>query len=122
MCIRDSPTVDPRVIEFGDAALIIKTEDFLKRITGYANNNGHQFECRLVDYVPTDFVGDTGLFTKTEPFEYQSEWRLVTYDGPGEPITLQLGNLSTISERIDSSELPALVDDLRTRNKKQAQD
>lgn len=108
------PPVDSRVIEFGESTLVMtQPDEFMARIAAAARETGRSFDYDLVNYVPSDFIGDTGLFTKTEPFTYQSEWRFAMYDGPGNPITLELGDLSDISTLIQSNQLPDDVDEYR---------
>ena len=111
----DSPSVDMRVTEFGDAALIITNPDkFMNRLADAARETNRSFHGDLVNYVPTDYIGDVGLFTKTEPYRYQSEWRFALQDGPGAPMTLNIGNLADISQLIDSDELNDVVDEYRS--------
>ena len=111
----NSASIDMRVMEFGDTALIITNlGEFLNRIKRAALETDRLSHADLVNYVPTDYIGDVGLFTKTEPFKYQSEWRLAIQDGPGEPMTLNIGSLAGISQLIRSEDLNDFVDEFRS--------
>ena len=111
----ESDPVDLRVTEFGDTALIMTNPDeFFKRLSDAARKTGRSFHGDLVNYVPSDYIGDVGLFTKTEPFRYQSEWRFAMQDGPGDPMTLNIGDISDISMLIDSDELEELANEYRS--------
>lgn len=114
---RDPSTnpIDPRVIEFGDAALIMTNPDeFMRRLASAAGETSRSFKQDLVNYVPTKYVGDIGLFTKTELYRFQSDWRFAMYDGPENPVALNIGNISDISLLIDSCDLFALAAEYRS--------
>lgn len=111
----ESEPIDLRVTEFGDAALIMTNADeFIKRLADAARKTNRSFKADLVNYVPTNYIGDVGLFTKTEPFRYQSEWRFAMEDGPGNPIKLNIGDISDISMLIQSDELEEFVNEYRS--------
>ena len=111
----NSDPIDMRVMEFGEAALIItKPDEFTRRLANVASETNRSFHADLVKYVPTNFIGDVGLFTKTEPYRYQSEWRFALHDGPGTPITLDIGSLADMSQLIESAELEDFVDEFRS--------
>jgi hypothetical protein len=98
--------VDPRVYGFGDTAVVFTNPNaFLERLQDALGETGRDFHAELVNYVPRNYVGDTGLFCKTEPYMFQSEWRLACYDGDGMPLQLDLGSLEDISVIVPTNEL-----------------
>ncbi|WP_157665051.1 hypothetical protein [Mariniblastus fucicola] len=111
----ESDPIDLRVTEFGDAALIMTNPDeFINRLADAARKTNRSIKADLVTYVPANYIGDVGLFAKTEPFRYQSEWRFAMEDGPGNPMTLNIGDISDISTLINSDELEEFVNEYRS--------
>jgi hypothetical protein len=56
-------------------------------------------------YVDDEHTGKLGPFRKLKRFYYQSEWRLVSYDGPGETRKIWIGSIRDISIIIRSDEV-----------------
>lgn len=111
----DAPSIDPRATKFGESSLVMtQPNEFMSRLAAAARELGRSFDANLVNYVPNHYVGDVGLFSKTDHFAYQSEWRFAMFHGSGNPITLELGDLSDISMLIESRELPDFIHEYRT--------
>ncbi|HUU40507.1 MAG TPA: hypothetical protein VMW42_06190 [Desulfatiglandales bacterium] len=51
----------------------------------------------LVEYLDDKYTGKLGPFKKLRRFAYQSEWRLVCYNGPGGPREIRIGSIQDIS-------------------------
>lgn len=104
--ITKSFPVDSRNFRFGEHALVlIKNDEFLRRIEFYLNSQKISFETDLVKYVNNNHTGELGQFRKLENFSYQFEWRLVCFDGPGEPRQIRIGCIKDISVIIRSDEI-----------------
>lgn len=98
--------IDKRLLEFGAHALVVRdVGQFLDRMESMLKEQGVLFEARVVEYVPDDYAGEVGPFKKLKKFEYQSEWRVVCYGGPGGPRQLRIGSIADISELVTTSSL-----------------
>jgi len=98
--------VDERNFKFGDSALIlIKPQEFINRIESSLKSQGIEYEANIVDYVDDEYTGKIGPFKKFKRFAYQSEWRLVYYNGPGGPRQIMIGSIKDISAIIKSAEI-----------------
>jgi hypothetical protein len=64
-------------------------------------------ECKadLVEYVDDSHIGRVGPFIKLKRFAYQSEWRLVCYNGPGGPLKIKIGSIRDISVILRSDKI-----------------
>ena len=102
----NAPQIDPKLLEFGESTLIFTDPNkFQERLYDAARKLNRNMQANLVIYVPNDYVGEIGLFRKRQSYAYQSEWRLALFDGLGNPIKLELGDLTDISILIPTSEL-----------------
>lgn len=92
--------------QFGEHALVLMNRDeFMRRIELTLKSQKIEANANLVEYVDDGYVGKIGSFIKLRRFSYQSEWRLVCYDGPGGPREIKLGSIRDISEIIRSDEV-----------------
>ena len=91
--------IDPRNIKFGDSyAVLVDGDEFLRRVKKYAEQNNIKITYKLVNYVNRDeYNGPMGPFRKFSYFSYQSEFRIVVYNGNNSPLSLRVGSLSDIS-------------------------
>lgn len=98
---------DPRLLKFGDTAVIFTCGDeFLRRFREHLKNDSIEYENRLVEYMIQDLHdGNMGAFRKFQRYDYQSEFRLVALTQKKEPVTHVIGDLSDISVICPSSEL-----------------
>lgn len=98
--------VDERNLRFGEHALVLLDRDeFLRRIESSLNFQEIAFEANLVEYVDDEHTGKVGPFKKLRRFAYQSEWRLVCFDGPGGPRKIRIGSIRDISSILRSDEI-----------------
>jgi hypothetical protein len=98
--------VDKRNFHFGEhALLLINPPEFLHRIESALKFQRIRGDGNLVEYVDDKHTGDLGPFRKLRKFSYQSEWRLVCYNGPGWPREIRIGSIADISVIIGSDEV-----------------
>ena len=98
--------VDERNFRFGEHALVlINPNEFMRRIETTLKSQKIRAEANLVEYVDGEHMGEVGPFRKLKRFAYQSEWRLVCYDGPGRPREIRIGSIRDISVIIRSDEV-----------------
>lgn len=104
--IEESFPVDRMNFRFGEHALVlINNDEFLRRLELYLNSQEISFNADLVKYVNDDHTGEVGEFRKLKCFAYQFEWRLVCFDGPGEPWKIRIGSIKDISVIVRSDEV-----------------
>lgn len=98
--------VDERNFRFGKHALVLINRDkFMHRVESCLQSTGIRFKADLVKYVNDEHTGKIGPFRKFKKFRYQSEWRLVCYDGPGKPREIRIDSLQDISLIIQSNKV-----------------
>jgi hypothetical protein len=98
--------VDEMNFRFGKYALVlINRDEFMRRIESTIKSHRIRAKADLVEYVDDKYTGKLGPFRKLKRFAYQSEWRLVCYDGPGKPREIRIGNIRDISAIIRSDEV-----------------
>jgi hypothetical protein len=98
--------VDERNFRFGEYALVlINRNEFMRRIESILKSQRIIAKADLVEYVDDKYTGKLGPFRKLKRFAYQSEWRLVCYDGPGRPQEIRIGSIRDISVIIRSDEV-----------------
>jgi hypothetical protein len=98
--------VDKRNFRFGEYALVlINRDEFMRRIESILRSQRIIAKADLVEYVDDKYTGKLGPFRKLKRFSYQSEWRLVCYDGPGRPREIRIGSIRDISVIIRSDEV-----------------
>lgn len=102
--------VNEKNFQFGDYALVlIKPQEFIDRIALTLKAQGIKGKADLVEYVDDEYAGKVGPFKKLKRFSYQSEWRLVCFDGPGKTMTIRIGSIRDISTIIRSDEVNSKI-------------
>ena len=98
--------VDERNLRFGDYVLLLTNpQQFIDRIASSLNTQAIRCKAGLIEYVDEGHTGEVGPFRKLKRFAYQSEWRLVCNDGPGEARKIWIGSIRDISTIMPSNEL-----------------
>lgn len=98
--------VDEKNFRFGEHALVLLNRDeFIHRIESILKSQRIIAKADLVEYVDDKHTGKLGPFRKLKRFAYQSEWRLVCYDGPGGPRQIRIGSIRDISVIMRSDEV-----------------
>jgi len=104
--IEGSFPVDKKIKQFGDYALIlINREEFIQRIESNLKIHRIVGDAELVEYVNDKHTGKLGPFRKFNNFSYQYEWRLVCYNGLGEPRKIRIGSIRDISMILPTDEV-----------------
>jgi hypothetical protein len=104
--------VDTRNLQFGDYALVMTNpQQFIDRTASCLKSQGLKGKAGLVEYVDNKYAGRVGPFRKLQKFAYQSEWRLVCFDGPGDVRKISIGGIQDISTIMLSSELNEKIQD-----------
>lgn len=102
--------VDERNFRFGGYALVmLKPQEFMARVEKHLKAEKIEARGDLVEYVDDKHTGKLGPFKKLMKFAYQSEWRLVCYDGPGGPRKIQIGSISDVSVLVRCDEINSLL-------------
>ena len=105
--------VDKRNFRFGDYALILTDpQEFIDRISSQLKSHNIRHKANLVEYVSNKYVGEIGPFRKRKEFTYQSEWRVVCYNGPGKERIFRIGCIKGISLIVKSNEANQKISDL----------
>jgi len=90
--------VSERNFRFGEHALfLLNPGEFMRRIELSLKSQRIIADGNLVEYVDDCYKGKLGPFRKLKRFSYQSEWRLVCYDGSGGPRRIRIGSIRDIS-------------------------
>ncbi len=98
--------VDKRNFRFGPFAMVlINRSEFMCRIETTLRSQEIKCKADLVEYVDDSHIGQVGPFRKLKKFAYQSEWRLVCYDGPGGPRKIRIGSIRDISVILHSNKI-----------------
>jgi hypothetical protein len=97
-----SPVLDPRNQEFGEFMVLIKNiQGFIDRVKLGLRKMGLKCNFDLVEYLDGEnHSGDTGVFRKSDAFEYQSEFRFAVYPGFDADKPVQIGSLEDITSEI----------------------
>jgi len=104
--IEGSFPVDPRNFRLGEHALLLtKPSEFMHRVESALKSQRLFANADLVEYVDNKHTGKLGPFRKLMKFAYQSEWRLVCYNGPGGPREIKIGSIKDISVIMRSNEV-----------------
>ena len=102
--------VDERNFRFGRYALVLlDAEEFLRRVHCRLVESQIDHRGDLVKYVDDNYAGELGPFRKLGKYGYQSEWRLVTYKGPGCNRVVEIGSIADISRLIETAEINRIV-------------
>lgn len=94
------PYIDERMMQFGDACLIILNPvEFIDRIQLAAKHSMLKLEYSPIKYVcKNSYKGIIDIFTKTSDYAYQNEFRIILEKNYlDEPIILDIGDISDIS-------------------------
>jgi len=92
--------------KFGTHALVFtEPQVFIEKISTLFRENSIDARAGLVTYVDDNYAGKIGPFIKLRKFGYQSEWRIVCYNGPGIARKFFIGSLKDISIILPSQEL-----------------
>jgi len=95
--------VSEEYYRFGAHALIIfNVPKFIDKIRAAIRYKKITGSSNLVEYIDNDHIGEAGPFKKLQKFSYQSEWRLMCENGPGEPRTLNIGPINDISVLVET--------------------
>lgn len=98
--------VDNRNFRFGEHALVlINRDEFMRRIESALKSQEIFGDANIVEYVDDNYTGEFGPFKKLRKFAYQSEWRLVCYNGPSRPREIKIGSIADISIIMRSDEV-----------------
>lgn len=107
--------VDKRNFRFGAYALILTNpREFIDRISSQLKSQNICHKARLVKYVDDDYTGEFGPFRKLIRFAYQSEWRLVCYDGIGERRIFYIGDIKDICIVVKSNKVNQKIPEILT--------
>ena len=102
--------IDERNFRFGGyALLLINRDEFMRRIESVLKSQRIRAQANLVEYVDDKYTGKLGPFRKLKRFAYQSEWRLVSCDGPGRPREIRIGSIRDISVIMRSDEANKMI-------------
>lgn len=98
--------VDEKNYRFGNYSLVLTNpQEFIDIIDSHLKSQNIKGRANLVEYVDDEHIGKVGPFRKLRRFAYQSEWRLVCDDGPGEARKISIGSIRDISTIMLSSEI-----------------
>ncbi|MFV1967548.1 MAG: hypothetical protein ACC628_19135 [Pirellulaceae bacterium] len=107
--------VDERNLRFGSHALVMtNAQEFIDRIASQLKSKNITGKADLVEYVDENYKGDVGPFRKLTGFAYQSEWRLICYDGPGGPRKLRIGSIRDICTIVRNVEVNQKISEFLT--------
>lgn len=106
------PRIDGRCFKFGKFAVIVHAVPFLNQLREALKGKGYKVIGKMVEYYDDEvFHGEIPMadipFRKQKRFSYQREFRLCvdTCSQHDSPITIQIGDLSHISVKVDSGQL-----------------
>lgn len=98
--------VDKRNLRFGEHVIVLMNRlEFMHRIESSLKSHKIVAKADLVEYIDDEHIGEIGPFKKLKKFVYQSEWRLLCYDGPRGPRKISIGSIRDISVIIRSDEV-----------------
>lgn len=115
--LRRELAIDDRCLSLGNHAVVVKdVHEFIKRVESHARAKGYPIARRLIKYYDPDaFHGNfrdiESVFWKQDSYSFQREFRFVINSGSlGEdPLVMNIGDLSDITLRLESSELNGKV-------------
>lgn len=109
--------IDSRCLEFGSHAVVVAVSPFLAQLKEVLQRNGQWFKADLVEYYDDQiFHGEIPPsdipFRKQKRFSYQKEYRICvqTNTKGTNPISIEMGDISMFSARIDSARLNSLME------------
>jgi hypothetical protein len=107
--------VDQRCLKFGKFAVIVPAVPFLNQLRAALSMQGYSFIGKLVQYYDErTFHGTIPEkeipFKKQRRFDYQREFRICVQPRilTAGPITISIGDISKISAKVESSQIPRL--------------
>lgn len=105
--LRESTSpIHDRVREFGDTALLfMQPQVFIDRLRAAVRREKLSAQGDLVEYVADNHTGDVGPFRKLAMFAWQAEWRFIVFNGPGGPLTINVGSLKDIAQMMPAHQL-----------------
>ncbi len=98
--------LDEKFGSFADSAVLItQPQNFIDQVTDNLQGKktppcSNKFFDK-VDYLPSDYNGKIGCFSKLEEYEWQNEWRIATIDPSREkpePMKLNIGDIRLITK------------------------
>jgi hypothetical protein len=102
--------IDERNYRFDDHALLLtEPQQFIDRIHRVLTEKHIQHTAGLVEYFGDDYTGEIGPFKKQRAFSYQSEWRLVCFNGPGTSLNIEIGSIQDIAVIVRSGDINDVV-------------
>lgn len=113
--------IDERCFKFGKFAVITPAVPFLNQLREALKSQGYKAKGALMQYYDEEtFHGEIPPkdipFRKQKRFSYQREFRLCVdtraqfNSTPTDPITINIGDISHICAKVDSSLLPGLIE------------
>jgi hypothetical protein len=109
--------VDKRNHQFGEYALVfVNPQEFTNRISTQLQSQHISHKANLVEYISNYPEGKIGPFKKREKYNYQSEWRLICFNGPGKERRVNVGSIQDICKIVTSDELDQTLLDLLNIN------
>ncbi len=102
--------INPRMEEFGEYALLIKNpKEFKDRLEKEIHRLNFEYDARDVRYYDKwKHNGSLTLFHKSLDYSYQNEYRILIPNKSNEPIKLEIGSLSDISQILKTEKLKGL--------------
>ena len=91
--------------KMGESYLLVhKPQLFIDRLKTELKKLDYEFASGYVSYYNPDIDNtQLGLFSKTNEYTYQNEYRFVIKNNDVQPINIYLGNLSDIAEMVETS-------------------
>ena len=114
--LRRQLAIDERCFKFGPFAVITPAVPFLAQLKEALQRRGQWFRGRLVEYYDDEtFHGQIPLadipFKKQKRFSYEKEFRICVHTNTkgDDPLPIDIGDISHISAKVDSSRLKDLL-------------
>jgi hypothetical protein len=105
-------TIDPRCLEFGRFAVIVRAVDFIDRLTATLRERRQWARLKLVDYYDDQafngqFPNENIAFHKQMRFAYQQEFRICVRTGTrgDDPLWIDIGDIGDISGKVEAAQL-----------------
>ncbi len=104
-------TIDNRLKEFGDTALIITDfSKFVKAADRAIAKLKFGYSRKQIEYYdPKTYTGDLSFFHKDIFFQYQNEYRILIKSSGEKPIKLDISDLNKVSTIFDLQSLKSLI-------------
>lgn len=102
--------IDERCLSFGKFAVVVNANEFIDRVIKYIKTTEYTLQADLVEYYDRETLNGNFKFSeipfrKSNCFSYQKEYRISvdTNTNGDNPLIMEIGDISDISEKIDSS-------------------